>query len=626
MLFGFAWSDEATAWSAPMHREDEQLFAFELVHEEGAAATLKVSMANSGSVGFLAAGRSQWCWLSWDPGTGPIPIFHGRLIGIPENLHRQIVDVEFIARPSDYASQKDALAASMRVLPWWDPVWLQDKIDKPDTVLEAYAKRWHVGRVILAVTASDVANGEDGTIEIQQSEHFYEDVDVSYGSVPLRSVSVIGTVTWEQIGAGDMDLTVPMVRAFQESGSPYEYPIVASFTGEGLLSTWPEPLESLGGGWSMGSEALVEPALYQQAGFYSVSYLDLENDPEPPFRPTFTGGNTLFSGTPANSVRINDFTSVFFVQQFDWDVDFVITPLNIRFPVHYDARRDRTEIVTFTLSAAVQPILVDPDGDDHDTIDLSSDYVGQEIDDGGSNGFQAPLRDARRNSYFPTDRGQLSLQFLILLARARLRSRARCVMVKCRTTWEKIAATISCRHNVLLHDYRLPGAQASGKVISYRLAHAGKGDKMVAELTIGCSVGYGVVLPAAAAGDDCYADNYSVGYTQKDPGTSEVAVIAGEVKYTAFDGLYVVDDDGVDLFNMTPERAVISLVVEKGVNEQRVAIDQGVTLREPIAKLQETYTEVDLQLVPVEGGAFTTTYPVTVSELVIPKTVDLEAA
>ena len=59
----------------------------------------------------------------------------GQLVGMPKQQTGNTAKLQFIARPDDYNIQKENLAESMRVLTWWDPVWIADRIDDPDTVL-----------------------------------------------------------------------------------------------------------------------------------------------------------------------------------------------------------------------------------------------------------------------------------------------------------------------------------------------------------------------------------------------------------------------------------------------------------------------------------------------------------
>lgn len=102
-------------------------------------------------IGLLAPARRTWAWLSH----GGAPLFFGRLVGVPSNINLNAVTLDFIGRPVDYAAQKAALAASLRVLPYYDPVFITpDAQTDPDTVLEARLAMWHIDRTTLAVTTS----------------------------------------------------------------------------------------------------------------------------------------------------------------------------------------------------------------------------------------------------------------------------------------------------------------------------------------------------------------------------------------------------------------------------------------------------------------------------------------
>ena len=147
-------------------RFDEDVLTVEITQSEGDFATLTVGLKNPG-VGLLAAGRNLWCWLSWDQAWTPeggaepdlVPLFNGRLVGIPRLAAGELVELQFLARPDDYNAQKAALAASLQVLPYWDPVWLAANISA-DTVLETYSALWHIDRTTLALSISDIIQGE----------------------------------------------------------------------------------------------------------------------------------------------------------------------------------------------------------------------------------------------------------------------------------------------------------------------------------------------------------------------------------------------------------------------------------------------------------------------------------
>src|SRR4030095_7045384 len=140
--FYFAWATSSESTFGPEHViEDEKMFGFTLEHAEGEVATLTLEVRNP-MVGLLSPGRKTWAWLSFDDGStaGPVPLFFGRLISIPDDLFGQVVTLKFTAMPVDFIEQKRALAPSLQVRPFYDPVFLDAarRLD-PDAVLEGYS-------------------------------------------------------------------------------------------------------------------------------------------------------------------------------------------------------------------------------------------------------------------------------------------------------------------------------------------------------------------------------------------------------------------------------------------------------------------------------------------------------
>jgi hypothetical protein len=654
VVFYLAWVNEGVTFSAGTHATTackiwdgaeggEIVFSIEIEQSEGEFASLTAELRNP-RVGLLSAGRNQWIWLSADDGGGPEPLFNGRIVGVPEQLQNEVVSVQFVARPPDFIAQKESVAESLRVLPWFDRAFLQERLDDPDTVLESYPLRYHIDAVTLAVSVSDIIAGEDGTIEIDGDNHFYDGINVSYGDPPLRRVALSLTVSWTQTGAGDIDLTRQMVQAFGAVGSPYPEPFVASLTGGGLFEDWPAPLSDIGGGWTIAANSAIEPATWMQPKAYVVNYGDRSGDFKNLFGTDPIGFDPtgLIFGTPRNAAAFvipgssppADATALDAGDDpfGNWEAAFELGIYALKpFAVHYDAARDRSETVTASVEADVQPLLVDPGADETDTIELSSDVIGEPIDpDLGSPGaFDMPIGDLRRNTYFKTDRGAQSLQYGLLLARAKILSRSRAVNLKVTTPWS-VANGITCRMNGHVVDYRLPGGEATGKVITYRRTASGE-DAPQAEITLGCTIGYGVALGPPAAGTPAYVEDGYVNDNYQQRTGADVELIAGVLQYESLDDFAVTDDDGVDLFNLRPATAVNSLVVTNGPNAQRAAIDIQASLPataapDPVAALEAAATTVALDLVPVDGGAFHVDYAVEVSEIVVPQTIDLEAA
>src|SRR4051812_1806444 len=120
----FAWVDQGEAFNAAVHnREDEDVFSLTFNHSEGDFASLQVTIKNP-RIGLLNVGRKSWAIVSFNDGTTITPIFRGRLIGIPTNVFSDLVTLDFVARPADFETQKFDLAQTLKVAPYWDPIWV----------------------------------------------------------------------------------------------------------------------------------------------------------------------------------------------------------------------------------------------------------------------------------------------------------------------------------------------------------------------------------------------------------------------------------------------------------------------------------------------------------------------
>lgn len=596
MTLYFAWVDASETTFGPQHEvTDEQVFRLTIRHEEGDFAHAEVEIANP-RVGLLGPARKRWAWISFDTEATPgvVPLLFGRLLGLPQRLAGETVTLEFLARPADFDARRDAAAAALKVAPFWDPVWVEaERRDDPDAVLEARAARWHTDRVDHTVTASDYNVGEDGTLDFGApgaATVFYSSLDAGPLQAPARKIRVEAEVLWDQAGAGTVDLRQSLIAAFAAAGTKRAH-VITTYTGEGLEGDWPDPGRRIGAGWRVGASQVVrgEGVFVDQI-----------------FQPV-TMGRSLGSSV----------------------VQFPLWSFAPTFTVEFEADRSRSERVVFELEAATQEMLTDAGDAEVLELALSSFEIAEAIDDQGSAGFTAPIGDLRRNSYFLTDRGKQSLEYLIARARADLLERARAVEIRFETTWAE-ALGLSCRHSARVVDARLPGGEATGKVVAYLLAIDGDSGQFSAEVTIACTVGQGTSVSAAAGTPDYVEDGYVEDGYQTRSGAVVLAV-AGEVGYTDYgdqgppnDGIA---DDGVDLARMTPARVILSLTVFDGQGPQETVLEDGgfTSLAVAIEALNEAFTEVDLSLVPLDTGPFAHTIDVTVTGLAVPKTIDLEA-
>ena len=72
------------------------------------------------------------------------------------------------------------MARSLKILPNYDPIFFEtSKRDDPDAILEGWSALYHVDRVNLRVSASDVLLGEDGTVTFAPQDVFYDELQIS---------------------------------------------------------------------------------------------------------------------------------------------------------------------------------------------------------------------------------------------------------------------------------------------------------------------------------------------------------------------------------------------------------------------------------------------------------------
>jgi hypothetical protein len=613
---------------AAHNRFDEEVVNIEIAQEEGGLATLTIGIKNP-NVGLLATGRNLWCWLSWDrawPDGAPdiVPLFNGRLIGVPALQADEMVQLQFLARPDDLNAQKVALAAALQVLPYYDPVWLAGN-QSLDTVLEAYSALWHIDRRSLLLTTSDVLEGEDGILDIGEDISLYDNFSLAYGEPPLIAVTATGTVSWQQQASGAIDVTQQIIAAFYTSGSAYNRAVsrgawstgggglIQVMVGDGLKSDWPRPGASIGGGWSLsgGVDSSGNALCYiVEATWFRPLFYKLIYEAQAPY-PNHTGFSPDETNLSVYTNQVSTFTMFFPVQTY-----------KIRMTLEYKADRKRTETVTAVMMAGLQPTLSDSTEQDREAIAFNSDFVGQSVDLDGS----IPIGNVAYRSYFQTGRGTSSVEYLMLAARAKMRARSRAVDITFAVPWRD-AVDISLRHSVQLTDRRLPGGIATGKVKSYRLSVSDAGI-MLGEFTIGCSIGTDEAM-APQAGVPVYVD---AGYVQ--PGYQILAgaqtpAVAGDFAYQSLDDFAVVDDN-LDLTHLTAEEAVINCTVANGLVRQipELASFQNSTSPgngDPRSALASMTTTVTLNLQPLQGSEFHTDFYPAVTPLRLPKTIDLSA-
>lgn len=594
-------------------REDLVVFDMQFQHDEGDFASLTLEVQNP-RVGLIAPGRPLWIWFAWNPNYVPdehgassegeaafsdmVPLFFGRIMGVPEDITEDTVRLTFLARPADFEEQKTALASSLRVFPYFDPVWFSPESRfENDNVLESRSALWHIDPVTHVVTISDIVTGEDGVITVGEGDAFHDSVRISYGEPPCRQLNVTASVNWDQKGIGAVPIPLR--------------PSLDTYTGAGLIENWPKAGDTIGGGWSVADGVAVR---VDGNGTDSWTWTNMI----PPAAPFSDDEKIIFVPSWAKPW-------VFYKQEFPgkqlrvkrWTVHGSLS-------VKFDVSRGKSETVAFVLRSDTQSILTDSADGEAQDLHFSSSEVATPVGVFSDGSFDIPIGKPSARSYLTTDRGQQSLEYLILVARARLVASARCVDLACEVPWEfAISQAVSLRKSAVLTDERLPGGIAGGKIKSISLSANGEG-VFNAAMVMGCTIGRGGTIEATA-GTPTYVETGYVTKPYQVHDNEFVMPVAGEVAYQSILGLPP-NDDGFDL-----ERMVGARIIKAGptytnlAEEQRDFIQPAESPGDVYTLLNTKQTTIAFELYPLNSGPFDTTYSLETTLLKIPKTIDLEA-
>jgi hypothetical protein len=257
-------------------------------------------------------------------------------------------------------------------------------------------------------------------------------------------------------------------------------------------------------------------------------------------------------------------------------------------------------------------------------------------------------------SYFDTDRGTQSLEYLMAIGRAHIRKRARAVELEFEIPFEE-GIGITCRKTVTLHDTRIPGGVATGKVTRAELSANGDTGEVKCRVTIGCPVGKGNTV-TAVPGTSTYTS--ASGYMQSSyqQAVGGVTVLpTSDIGYTPL--VAAPNDDGLVL-PLDKAQVVLSETIKgslaaqlgglgtlfasmSGVAQLNQAVIGSISQSQsmetgllfglpPIGSLalQLQYNPIyyELQLKPVVNGPFWDTYRVLTQLMTLPQGIDLAGA
>ena len=643
----FAWIDVGeTVFTSGHMRWDEQVFSFTLKQDEGDPASLTAVVrrpknVDGDAIGLLGPGRKIWAWFALDCGPGLIK-FRGRLVGVPTSIFEELVTLEFVARPIDLVAQKVALADSLRVLPHYDEAVIDpSRRSDPEVVLEGYSKIWHYDRETHVLTVSDEISGEDGLVEFDGASEggkvLYDGLSLSLTSGPLARVDVNAEYTWTQIAQGSVDLTRYLIDNWPDSGPNY----ITSYTF--AADNWPKPGAGIGDGWVVADATAISPFDYQTTtttggSTLTVKFPDTSWFGPSSFTTTYTetttdfakpSGSLAYMEQPVDNISltnavdtVSDYGTSTYVSSYSRNFSqaasvLVLNQAIVTLKAGYTAGRQCTEKVSFSLFAAVQSILTDPeDGEALRIDDIKSVNLSEAI------GGMVPIEDPARRSYIATARGNQSLEHLIALARANLMKRARVVEIAFAPKLARMPE-ISLRKNAFLIEPRI--GEATGKIIGYSVALNGSDGRVDCEVRIGCAIGRGgSQVETAGTPTYCTIDYVGADYQHFNNRVVLFGLVDSSVGYSPPNA--DPNDDGIDFLSTLRAEDVIDipLVVENPASVQSDNIPHSGSKDVAADELKKWETKATFKLKSMSRN-FDSDYEIAVTDLKIPTGIDLEA-
>ena len=316
-------------------------------------------------------------------GNTVVPIFFGELIGVPSDLFAEKITLKFIARSMNYIELKQAVAETLKIAGNYDPVFLNDKQrDDPDSILEGWSSMYHVDRTSLAVSASDILVGEDGTVTFPASPPtaLYKSVKVKIGQAPLTNVQVQASVHWTQRTVGYV--AGPDVN-------------VASYTGSTFAADWPKPGHALGAGWTVETSYVDDPYMvahtptwhittdkhfYGDSSSYDCSVVSInESQSGPALLGPSIGGSIIVQSengvcdpdsTPPTNTPAKLYTKTLYIPLWN---------LNCSWTLQYKAKREFTETVFVDVTANAQAVLTSPTVEQDTALIKMNGEVGEPV-------------------------------------------------------------------------------------------------------------------------------------------------------------------------------------------------------------------------------------------------------
>src|SRR5262245_36499491 len=119
----FAWAGPGETFGPQHHVFDLRLISVVLSQEENGDAKLDIVAPNPRR-GLLNPDNEQWAFFArkqYDSET-ITSLFYGRIVGVPNSIAQNKIQITFRAEPDDIVAVKEAFAETLKVRPYYDRI------------------------------------------------------------------------------------------------------------------------------------------------------------------------------------------------------------------------------------------------------------------------------------------------------------------------------------------------------------------------------------------------------------------------------------------------------------------------------------------------------------------------
>lgn len=579
----FALVDPEDEFDDEVHNvEDLQVFDLTISQAEGEFAKASLEIKNPG-FGLLSSSFKKRIFISCDFDGNIIPLFSGRVIGIPSDLSGETVMIEYIAQPDDWIDKQQTLVDSLKLdQSYYNKLFIDpDLRDDPAEILATRSELLHWDRTPDGnVTLSDILIGSS---EIDVGDDLiYDSLKIRFGNPPIKQVDVSVEVQWIQKGIGDVDLSETIRNEFVNlDGSPS--PQINTLTPLSFQDAWDGA--SVPSGYSI-KQSILTPVVsdfgltseYRRSATVTVSV---------DFFPTKFGSSL--------TVRTTSVPRVWYTGTMILEAEYI---------------QKRREILTFSLQSDIQDFSLL--AENIETVDYKL-YDPTEVDQDQIIPKSAAtfFYDYNDPNFTLTSHGIDAVENALLRARAKIAKSSRVV----ESTFDVAISSldilqIDCDKSIVIDDDRLPGGRQRGKVVAYSLNISPNGQ--IANISIASSIGSGITT--SGTGTEISLESY-VNYDDSlmdssifyEIGTAQIPQIPVDVEQLISDPEYAIQD--ITVLNSGYEQ------------NQQFALESR-----PDLYLNDNKTSIEVDLLSMKGESeFLIEFDISTNTLTLPKQIDLGA-